>query len=65
MLRDYLVKNVLYSIKEFLSTGHKDVEIQTFIFNLFYYFVMHIGALNYCVFYYLFFVICLVLTNFM
>lgn len=27
MLRDYLVKNVLYSNEEFLSTGHKDVEI--------------------------------------
>jgi hypothetical protein len=49
-LRDYLVKNALNSIEKFLSAGHNDVDIRTFVLNLFYYFIMHIVALNCCVF---------------
>jgi len=49
-LRYYLVKNAFYSIKKFLSAGHNDVDIRKFIWNFFYYFVMHIVALNCCVF---------------
>jgi len=37
LLRDYLVKNAFYSIEEFLSIGHNDVDVWTFIFNWFYY----------------------------
>ena len=33
LLRDNLVKNAFYSIEEFLSAGHNDVGIWTFIFN--------------------------------
>jgi len=50
LLRDCLVKNAFYSIMEFLSTGPNVVDVWTFIFNLFYYFVMHIVALNYFVY---------------
>jgi hypothetical protein len=28
LLRDYLVKNTYYSIEEFLSAGHNDIDIQ-------------------------------------
>ena len=50
LLRGYFVKNAFYSIQEFLSIGHNDVDIWTFIFNFFDYFVMHIVALKYFVF---------------
>jgi len=55
VLRDYLLKP-FYSIEEFLSAGHNNVDTLTFIFNLYYYFV--------CV-YNLFFFSYHVLTNFM
>jgi hypothetical protein len=50
LLRDYLVKNAFFSIEEFISFGHSDVDTGTFIFNLFYYCVMHVAALNYGMF---------------
>jgi hypothetical protein len=34
-LRDYLVKNAFYSIEEFLSAGHNNADIRTFLFNFF------------------------------
>ena len=37
LLRDYLVKNAFYSIEEFLSAGHNNVDTQTFIFNMLHY----------------------------
>ena len=43
---DCLVKNAFYSIAEFLSAGQNNVDGWTFIFNLFYYVVMHIVALS-------------------
>jgi hypothetical protein len=39
LLRDYLVKNAFYSIEEFLSAGHNNVDTWTFMFKMY----------NYCV----------------
>ena len=35
LLRDYLANNAFYSIEDFLSAGHNDVDIRTFIFSCF------------------------------
>ena len=37
LLRDYIVKNAFYSIEEFLSADHNNVDIWPFIFNVYYY----------------------------
>jgi len=37
LLRDCLVKNAFYSIEEFLSAGHNNVDTWTFTFNLYFY----------------------------
>ena len=37
LLRDYHFKNAFYSIEEFLSASHNNVDTGTFIFNLYYY----------------------------
>ena len=50
LLRDYLIKNASHSIEEFLSAGHNNADIRTFIFHTFYYVVMQMFALNCCVF---------------
>jgi len=50
LLGDCFVKNAFCSIEEFLSAAHNDVDIRTFIFNLCYCAVMHVVALNCCVF---------------
>jgi hypothetical protein len=39
----------LYSIEEFLSVGHNNVDIWMFIFNLFHYVVMCLVAAHCCV----------------
>ena len=63
LLRGYLVKNAFYSIDEFLSAAYNDADIQTFISDLFHCVVMHMVALNCCVFCYLFFAIYHVLIS--
>ena len=49
LLRDYLFKKAFYFMREFLSAGHNDVDIWTFLFNLFDCVVMHMVTLNCCV----------------